>query len=86
MPPEIDQLPGRGDPGDERVDESGVVVGVGREERVHRPVVVGVGVRVEQSGPSGRVGRADRSDHGRVSAFGDVRDGLEREHRRTVEP
>ena len=52
---------------------------LGADQREHGPVVVGIGMDVEERRVR-REGVADRADHRCVPPLGDVRNGLEREH------
>jgi Methyltransferase domain len=55
------------------------------DEREHGAVVVGVDVHVDDLGTPNPEGPPDRADDSRVAALGHVRDGLEEEHRPTLE-
>ena len=74
MPAEVDELARAADPGEQPLDQRLLRA----DEREDRPVVIGIGMHVEQpGGASERL--ADRGDDGRVPPFRDVRDGLERQ-------
>src|SRR5262249_43276135 len=75
VPAQVDTLARALDPGDERGDE----LGPRPDEREHRPVVVAVGMNVEEPRrPGERV--ADRADDRTVASFGEIRHRLERQH------
>src|SRR5437763_5931463 len=74
--PQIDPLARAGDSREERCDQ----LLLAADERVDGPMVVGVRMDVEQPRLAGeRI--ADRLDRRAVAPLGEVRDGLERQHR-----
>ncbi len=76
---EIDPIPRNCNRIDERVDERIVFADQGE----YRPVVIGIGVHVEQSHPA-RQSDADRLDRGRIAPLREVRHRLERQHGPTL--
>ena len=74
--PQVDACLRNGDRGEERVDHLGVVA----DERENGAVVVGIRVDVEQPGTCGEL-LSEQADHDWITALGEVRHGLERQHR-----
>ena len=71
---EVDPLAGTGDAGQQRLDKRRVVA----DEREDRPVVIRVGMNVEDVGVRGESG-PQRLDRPGVTSFREVRDRLERQ-------